>query len=94
MAKKKKPRYVDANLVKKSLLGWETDPTDEEIEYTIDNIPTADVVEVVRCKDCKKYKESKSFSGELKMYCDELSEDELMYMKPDDFCCYGERRDT
>lgn len=47
MKKKKKPRYIDANLVKKSLLGWETDFTDEEIEYTLDNIPTADVVEVV-----------------------------------------------
>ena len=44
MAKKKKePRYIDANLVKEALMGWDTDPTDEEIEYTIDKIPTADV---------------------------------------------------
>lgn len=27
--------------VLKALLGWETDPTDEEIEYTIKSIPTA-----------------------------------------------------
>lgn len=33
--------------VKESLLGWETDPTDEEIEYTIDGIPAVDAVEVV-----------------------------------------------
>ena len=47
MAKKKiNTRYIDANLVKDALLGWETEPTDEEIEYAIDNIPTADVVEV------------------------------------------------
>lgn len=39
-------RYIDANLVKEALIGWETDPTDEEIEYTIDKIPTADVQEV------------------------------------------------
>lgn len=42
--KKKEPRYIDANLVKEALIGWETDPTDDEIEYVIDNIPTADVV--------------------------------------------------
>ncbi len=28
--------------VLKALLGWETDPTDEEIEYTIKSIPTAE----------------------------------------------------
>lgn len=62
-----------------------------QIMHELEHAPTADVVEVVRCKDCKKYKESKSFSGEVKMYCDELTEDWLIYMKPDDFCSYGER---
>ena len=44
-------RYIDANLAKEALTGWETEPTDEEIEYTIDKIQTADVApraEVVR----------------------------------------------
>lgn len=41
-----KPRYIDANLAKEALLGWDTDPTDEEIEYAIDEIPTADVEKV------------------------------------------------
>ena len=41
--KKRTPRYIDANLVKTALLGWDTDATDEEIERTIDKIPTADV---------------------------------------------------
>ena len=36
-------RYIDAQLAKEALTGWETDPLDEEIERTIDNIPTADV---------------------------------------------------
>ena len=36
-------RYIDAELAKEALTGWETDPLDEEIERTIDNIPTADV---------------------------------------------------
>ncbi|MBR3965442.1 MAG: hypothetical protein IKJ91_11775 [Clostridia bacterium] len=42
--KKRTPRYIDANLAKTALLGWDTDATDEEIERTIDKIPTADVV--------------------------------------------------
>ena len=46
-----------------------------------------DVVEVVRCKDC--------------IYCDldgrcEAPENGLIreYVNPDDFCSYGERKDT
>lgn len=35
-------RLIDADEAKKALTGWETDPTDEEIEYTIDNLPTVD----------------------------------------------------
>ena len=45
MKNEKRLVYVDD--VKEALLGWETDPTDEEIEYTIDHIPTIDAVEVV-----------------------------------------------
>lgn len=40
-------RLIDANDVKAALLGWDTDPTDEEIEFTIDRIPTVNAVEVV-----------------------------------------------
>jgi hypothetical protein len=39
-------RYIDADEAKEALTGWDTDPTDEEIEWTIDNVPTADVAEV------------------------------------------------
>lgn len=39
-------RLIYAEDAKKSLTGWETDPTDEEIEYTIDNIPTVDAIPV------------------------------------------------
>ena len=40
---------IYAEDAKEALLGWETDPTDEEIEYTIDKLPTAKAVEV-KCK--------------------------------------------
>ena len=40
------PRYIDADKAIDALTGWDTDPTDEEIKWTIDKIPTADVAEV------------------------------------------------
>lgn len=45
MKKKVAPRYVDVNLVKEALLGWDEDPSDEDLEYAIDNIPIANVKE-------------------------------------------------
>jgi hypothetical protein len=53
--------------------------------------PTADVVEVVRCKDCKDYKQN-PYSPEEDMmcmcWCDWLPTD------PDDFCSYGKRKEV
>ena len=40
-------RLIDADEAKKALTGWDTDPTDEEIEYTIDGLPTIDATPVV-----------------------------------------------
>jgi hypothetical protein len=45
--------------------------------------PTVDAVEVVRCKDCKRY----SQSGLCNLYLNISPE-----MKPNDFCSYGERK--
>lgn len=51
---------------------------------TIDQIPAADVVPVVRCKDCKYNRGSKK--------C--LNPDSFFAVpKDDDFCSYGERKD-
>lgn len=40
-------RLIDADAAKKALTGWDTDPTDEEIEYTIDELPTIEATPVV-----------------------------------------------
>lgn len=48
--------------------------------------PTADVVEVVRCKDCKYHKD---LDGGVQ--CQRI--DGLLMIFPDDFCSYGERRE-
>lgn len=85
MAKKMKPRYIDANLAKEALLGWDTDPTDEEIEYVIDEIPTADVVEVVRCRDCW-FRVRKPLLDDF--YCEQTG----AKIKQHHFCSYGQRK--
>ena len=71
--------------------------TVEEVYETaiaaVDCAPAADVVEVVRCKDCKKWTREHT--------CEEFKSDRLatggrtVFMtEPIDFCSYGERRDA
>lgn len=51
----------------------------------LEKAPTVDAVEVVRCRDCKHYKPDEYECG-----CDFAGG--LPYVKADDFCSYGERR--
>lgn len=65
---------------------WDEAVLCEEIR----KIPAADVVEVVRCKDCVHYKQNQYSTDEYMMckrWCDWLPTD------PDDFCSYGERKE-
>ena len=55
---------------------WVNAVTDKDIM----NIPSADVVEVVRCKDCE-------FSGSCSI-------EEFDCMKPDDYCSKGKRKEN
>ena len=87
-------RYIEADTYRKK---WADifdsaygDSCCEMFKKSIDEQPTADVVEVVRCKDCKH--------GELGInpndntecvYCDTLDE----VWEVDDFCVMGERRE-
>ena len=56
----------------------------------LNNIPTADVVEVVRCKDCK-YLERTDCFGECSLFNDRG--DPRGEMSPNDYCSYGERKE-
>jgi len=47
---------------------------------------TVDAVEVVRCKDCKHYKE---YDGEIECWARPM----LFPREPDDYCSMGERRE-
>ena len=56
------------------------------IENLIQKQPTVDVVEVVRCRDCKHY---------VANYCtrDIRGRTNMFYMSDNDFCSYGARKD-
>ena len=58
----------------------------------LEAFPTADVVEVVRCKDCKhydkEYHQCKLHSEEPDQYYTGF----IFCTQEDDFCSYGERR--
>lgn len=62
------------------------------VEDLIDAQPAVDAVEVVRCKDCKFYTESKNRCDHPCMDYDVERYDQWLEMNPDDFCSYGERR--
>ena len=81
MANEKRLIYLED--AKEALTGWDTDPTDEEIEYTLDNLLTVDAVEVVRCKDCKRFCKYEQSS---RNHC-ALSG---RFVGEDDFCSFGE----
>jgi hypothetical protein len=56
-------RYIDAELLKEVVLGWEPSLDDKQLEREIDTMPTADVVEVVRCSQCQ-------YAEELDKHCE------------------------
>ena len=79
-------RYIDADVILAAknpyddeLSEWERGWNDA-CDALAKDAPTADAVEVVRCKDCK-HKEGSA--------CDYSA----VYVRPNGYCFYGERRD-
>lgn len=54
----------------------------------VDDLPAADVQEVVRCKDCKYYFKSTAYNGYLCGMAVGLCD-----VDSDSYCSYGERKD-
>lgn len=98
-------RYIDADAMKDDVIklrrklditqcsndyavGWITGV--DNMEGVIDRQPTADVVEVVRCKDCKYYDGRKC--DKIYYIMDGYYVGGFEVKKPDDFCSYGERK--
>ena len=63
----------------------------DAIKGIIDEAPTIDAVEVVRCKDCKWSDWYKTLNGEHRCYCMEHGSSGHT---DDDYCSYGEREES
>jgi hypothetical protein len=67
-------------------------PTWNHAVDIVRDIPTADVVEVVRCKDCRYYTDAKfNVFSENDMVC-AYAVDFHYYREPDDYCSKGVRK--
>lgn len=55
----------------------------DNLESRLKRLPSADVVEVVRCKDCIHYDEHSRWQ------CDKFGQS----VNTDDYCSYGERKE-
>ena len=92
-------RYIDADLLIKNIANIEDLRTlsTKTIGEAISKTSTADVVEVVRCKDCKKFiKKGEEFlNNDVFGICEKsrtgfFDDGEEVY--GNDFCSYGERK--
>lgn len=87
------PRYIDADALKELIDGGfdidfdEVPETKKALLNMIDYQETADVVKVVRCKDCKFWKKRYGL-------CEKLSNTYVPFvlMDGDDFCSCGVKR--
>lgn len=83
------PRYIDADKIP-YVQSEDGCLDDYAFRYDINEIPAADVVEVVRCKDCEHYFCDTPYCKKHKVgYCafDEIVKDK------NHFCSYGERKE-
>jgi hypothetical protein len=67
----------------------------ENMITIIKRMPSADVVEVVRCKDCKWWVEGpENYEGIPQNKCHYFADDDSYNILPDDFCSRAERKET
>lgn len=97
-------RLIDANALRATIRPADSDDYRNAVLLSdvrkilhnfVDNAPTVDAVEVVRCKDCVYYKPGKYFKDIN--FCQRLpyyAEKGGLNVSDEDFCSYGERRNA
>lgn len=77
-----------------NLLWLYADESCASVVSDFESLPSADVVEVVRCRDCKHYKEFRTKKHrQIMRLCYRIGKHDMEYpVKPDDFCSYGQRK--
>lgn len=88
----KMSRYIDADKLYETARKYHKDFAQSIADLTslrevLEDTPTADVVAVVRCKDCRIARPDIMIDGWY--HCDNND----MVHRPDHFCSYGERKD-
>ena len=64
------------------------------VKTAIDDTPAADVVEVVRCKDCKHIEMVIDLIGDYHCYCGNVDGKYITGVDFYDFCSHGERKEA
>lgn len=84
------PRYIDADVARRII---DSPRSKEQMLLVLSQVEPADVVEVVRCKDCKHSEPSTKHENckniENKFWCWVQAD----VWSDNDFCSYGERRE-
>ena len=67
-----------------------------QIKSILTSTKAADVVEVVRCRECKHYREFHTKKHrQIMRLCYRMGKHDMEYsVKPDDFCSYGQRKEA
>ena len=79
-------RYIYSYFALEKMKNWHTK---ERLMDCVRDIPTADVVEVVRCKDCKRcYEKRTKRNNQLMRFCMRMDGNEYQ-VNANDFCSYG-----
>lgn len=74
-------REAAKDAVCKAFVRWGSEDQYHESTHQIDRIPAADVVSVVRCKDCDSYNKGEGLCEAFEFYQEENG-----------YCSYGERK--
>lgn len=77
-------------LIEGKYLAYSPEGLNDLINEILGLMPEVDVVEVVRCKDCKHLKGNNGYD---RPWCGKLEWLYLITKKPDDYCSHGERRE-
>lgn len=70
---------------------WDSGLNQYDVEVVLNQQPSIDAVEIVRCKDCRWYKSNLMWDGKAVKICAKEAYEPVR--KEDDFCSYGERKD-
>lgn len=88
-----KKEYIERGALLSELCGDDPSRMEDYYYNAIKNAPAADVVEVVRCKDCKDVKMLVDIIGEPHLFCCNGRSINRMKVDFEDYCSCGERKE-